>query len=388
MKTFTRNAGRRGSRATSAAAYRAGERIRDARTGTAYDHRHRNDVLHKEIVLPRELAARGPQMDWARDRARLWNAAEHAETHRNARVAREFTIALPHELDGPARVRLAQTYAHTLAERYRNAVDLVIHAPRGDARNFHAHLLTTTRELTPDGLGRKAALELSGTERHRRGLVRWADERSWLREHWAEVTNQALREAGLQLQISHLPSPTRDLTRPPRLPLAAYHMEREGRRSFLAERIRARHAAQLQRAQTLGAERSGTYDAPGLTWLQRAHAHAQAAWHSLRDAMQFPRQLEAERMRAADPGRGVEAIGDAAPHSPVPTPPEPDRSASQHRMDDLQLEARRAWLEYRQRSASQAAAIAIPGQQRNHEHQLGVEPELPGPPGNDYDLGL
>jgi hypothetical protein len=53
MKTFSRAAGHRGSRSTSAAAYRAGERIRDLRTGATYDHRGRHDVLHTEIMLPR-----------------------------------------------------------------------------------------------------------------------------------------------------------------------------------------------------------------------------------------------------------------------------------------------------------------------------------------------
>ena len=34
------------------AAYRAGERIRDERTGRVYDHTHRRDIEYKEILLP------------------------------------------------------------------------------------------------------------------------------------------------------------------------------------------------------------------------------------------------------------------------------------------------------------------------------------------------
>jgi len=49
LKTFGRSTG---SSAVSAAAYRAGERIRDERTGRTYDHSDRQDVLHKEIMLP------------------------------------------------------------------------------------------------------------------------------------------------------------------------------------------------------------------------------------------------------------------------------------------------------------------------------------------------
>ena len=39
-------------RATAAAAYRSGERLRDERTGDLFNHKRRRDVLHAEILLP------------------------------------------------------------------------------------------------------------------------------------------------------------------------------------------------------------------------------------------------------------------------------------------------------------------------------------------------
>jgi len=204
VKSFSRNAGKHGSRATSAAAYRSGERIRDERTGAVYDHTKRGDVLHKEILLPEKFDAAGETLDWARDRSSLWNAAEHAEARSNARVAREYTVALPHELDQRRQIDLARTFARELAERYGCAVDMAVHAPRHDPRNFHAHLLSTTREVTPDGLGEKTAIELSGTERTRRGLAGAADEFRNIRERWATLTNSALRDAHVSARVSHL----------------------------------------------------------------------------------------------------------------------------------------------------------------------------------------
>src|ERR1700675_5117996 len=99
MKTFGRSSG---SNAASAIAYRAGEAIRDERTGKTYDHSDRQDVMHKEIVLPKQFA--DEEMAWARDRASLWNAAESAETRKNARGAREYLVALPVELSPPQRL--------------------------------------------------------------------------------------------------------------------------------------------------------------------------------------------------------------------------------------------------------------------------------------------
>src|SRR5271168_1648472 len=125
MKTFGRSDG---ASAPSAAAYRSGERIRDERTGRTYDHTDRQDVLHKEILLPARFA--GADMSWATDRSTLWNAAEVAEKRKDARVAREYMIALPVELTHSQRVDVARGFAQELAERYGFAVDAVVHAPR------------------------------------------------------------------------------------------------------------------------------------------------------------------------------------------------------------------------------------------------------------------
>ena len=121
VKVFSRG---KGSRVTRAAAYRAGERIRDELTSEVYNYSGREDVLHKEIVLASELAGR-TDTSWARERAALWNAAEHG-TRRNARLARE---TLPPELGQAQRTELARSFARQLADRYRCAIDLAVHAP-------------------------------------------------------------------------------------------------------------------------------------------------------------------------------------------------------------------------------------------------------------------
>src|SRR3981081_3717661 len=97
----------KGASVTRAAAYRAGERIRDERTSEVYDHANREDVASKEIVLPSELADRA-DMSWARDRSTLWNAAEHAGRRRNSRLARELLVLLPPELTPAQRTHLVR----------------------------------------------------------------------------------------------------------------------------------------------------------------------------------------------------------------------------------------------------------------------------------------
>lgn len=189
-----------GSRVTAAAAYRAGERIRDGRTSEVYDHADRNDVAYKEVVLPTDLASRD-DMAWAQDRSVLWNAAEHAGQQRNSRLAREWFVLLPMELTAPQRVQLVRTFARELANKYRCAIDVCIHLPRpgADSRNHHAHMLMTTRVVTPDGLGGRTTLELNGSERRQLQILRSTkDEYLAIRERWAQVTNEAFRQAGLR----------------------------------------------------------------------------------------------------------------------------------------------------------------------------------------------
>jgi MobA/MobL family len=286
MKSFGRARGKSGSRATSAAAYRAGERIRDERSGALYDHRGRRDVMHKEIILPSRLAPAGRELDWARDRASLWNAAEHAERRKNARVAREFTLGLPHELSPRQRTAVARRFAQELSDRYRSAIDLVIHAPRGDPRNFHAHLLATTREIDAAGLGSKTTLEMSGKARYVRGLPRWTEEVVRIRERWAGLANEALKAARVEARIEYRPFVARAGTplSTPRLPIAAYHMERRGERSFVAERIRERHRARLvaaERDRTVQPSEAARQAAHKWLAYRRARAAATAAVDTL-----------------------------------------------------------------------------------------------------------
>jgi hypothetical protein len=240
----------KGARATRSAAYRAGETIRDERSGQSYNFSDRGDVLYKEIVLPSQLTDMA-DMGWARDRSTLWNAAEHAGRQRNSRVAREVLVMLPAELTPSQRTNLVRTFARDLADKYRNAVDVAIHPPRAgsDERNHHAHLLTTTREVTANGLGPRTMFELNGEERQARGLGPHRNEYFSVRERWAQVTNEALHEAGLAARIDHRSYRDQGIDREPMptIPRKVYYAERKsGKSTRIGDDIRARHRERVE----------------------------------------------------------------------------------------------------------------------------------------------
>src|SRR3546814_16091252 len=99
------------------------------------DYTREQGVEHSELMLPTDAP------EWAADRERLWNAAELAETRKNATVAREYEIALPVELSADERRELALGIERDIRERQGVAVDVSSPAPgrEGDPRKNPAH---------------------------------------------------------------------------------------------------------------------------------------------------------------------------------------------------------------------------------------------------------
>jgi ATP-dependent exoDNAse (exonuclease V) alpha subunit len=215
----------------------------------------------------------------------LWNAAELVESRKNAAVAREYLVSLPHELTHEQRLVLVQKFSQDLADRHGLAVDFAIHAPRpyNDPRNFHAHLLTTTREVLPAGFGAKTDVGLSHPQRRQRGLGSSLKEVYAVRERWAAFTNEALREANLELRVDHRSYEAQGIDREPKpsIPRAAWHRERQGQKSEIAERLRAAYRERVKaRLERAVARVSGIGNAGKLEDVRRL---ARQSWLQLRD---------------------------------------------------------------------------------------------------------
>lgn len=214
----------KGQTATRSASYRAGEKIQCERTGLIHDYRRKTGVMHKEIITPNGINAPS--------REQLWNMAEKSEKRKDSCVAREYEVALPHELNEQQRTALAQDFCKHLAKNYGVAVDLCIHRPTdkevkkgADPRNHHAHILTTTRIITNDGLGAKADIEKAGRNRK--------DDLQNVRKAWADYANEHLKKAGLNIEIDHRSHMERGLEIAPtiKMGVSATAMERKGIRT-------------------------------------------------------------------------------------------------------------------------------------------------------------
>lgn len=225
-----------GRSAVAAAAYRAGERLTDERLEMPFDYRARGGVEHSEIMLP-EGAPEG-----FADRATLWNAAEGAERRADAQVAREVQVSLPHELSFEQRQELVREFVKTAFVDKGMIADVAMHTPDpdGDQRNYHAHIMLTTRQIEGEGFGSKAREWNSHSQ-----LREW-------REQWAEVQNQHLARAlGPDApKVSHKSLEDQGLDREATVHLGptASAIERKGERSERGEINRDVKASNAERA--------------------------------------------------------------------------------------------------------------------------------------------
>jgi Ti-type conjugative transfer relaxase TraA len=238
VKIISRSAGRS---VVAAAAYRAAENIGDDRLGVVWDFTSKQGVLHSEIMMPDGAP------EWVQDRAELWNAAERAEDKstrwQTAATGRDIILALPYELSHEQRLNAVREFAGALIERYGVAIDFAIHAPdrHGDQRNYHAHLLMTTRRIGPDGFGIKTR-ELDDYTRGPREIEA-------IRKTWERIGNRALRQAGIDERIDCRSFADQGLDREATVHLGpvASGMERKGEETDLGDRNRAAQSRNAER---------------------------------------------------------------------------------------------------------------------------------------------
>jgi hypothetical protein len=264
----------KGRSATAASAYRAAERVRDARTGEVHDYTRKHGVEHTEILAP----VHAP--DWARDRSSLWNAVEDVERRRDAQVAREVRVALPSELTTAQNADLVRAFVQEQFVDRGMIADIALHAPgrEGDQRNHHAHIMLTTREIGPEGFGAKNrdwnAKEL---------LVDW-------RSSWAEHVNDTLERCHVHERVDHR---TLEAQREEALE-RAYAAERNGD-------ARA-HVAEMSRAVELDRPPLPDVGARGWSMMRRGIATPAAdRWQEIRQIGIQVREIAQEfRSRAAE----------------------------------------------------------------------------------------
>ena len=226
----------KGHSAVAAAAYRSRSSLQDERTGEIHDYsRKADEALFVGIYAPKDAP------DWTRDRAQLWNHVEAFEKRRDAQLAREFEIALPHELTLEQNRYALQDWVRDNFTRKGLIADVAIHAPGqgGDQRNTHAHIMVVTRKL--DGSEFAAAKERTADMAERKA------ELENLRTSWERIGNRHLERHGHAPTLDRRTLLAQGVDRPPTVHLGkdATALERQGVETELGEHNRTIEALQV-----------------------------------------------------------------------------------------------------------------------------------------------
>lgn len=279
-KVVSRGAGRS---AAAAAAYLSCSRIYNDYDGIQHDYTRKQGLVWQQVFLPPQASP-----EW-QDREKLWNAVEAAEKAKDSRLAREFVVALPIELNQEQQISLIEKFVQEQFVADGMCADVAIHDT--DGHNPHAHILLTVRPLDEQGqwqyktekeylcvrngeergftaaeflkaqkegwekqypykVGRKkvymasSAAEAQGlvrADKHPKSsrygrqnpiTLRWSSEAQLLqwRESWAAAANLALEQAGHEERIDHRSNAARGIDEIPTIHegVAARAMERKG----------------------------------------------------------------------------------------------------------------------------------------------------------------
>lgn len=171
---------------THAAAYRRAQQL--GNDGAVFDYRRKIGVAWTGILAP----AFTPKA--LLDAQILWNTVERIENRKNARLAREMVIALPHQVDLETHVAMLRAFVTANLVNRDMVADIAIHRPPvehgGDPRNWHAHVLLTDRPMTPTGFAKKKDRTWNAKE----NILAW-------RKAWADTHNATMEALGLPHRI-------------------------------------------------------------------------------------------------------------------------------------------------------------------------------------------
>ena len=141
-KVVSRGTGRS---AVAASAYLSCSKILNDYDGVQHDYTRKKGLVWQEVFLP-EFAP----SEW-KERSVLWNAVEENEKTKDSRLAREFVVALPIELNETQWEKLLSDFISGTFVDDGMCADVAIHDPYPPGHNPHAHIMLTVRPLDEKG---------------------------------------------------------------------------------------------------------------------------------------------------------------------------------------------------------------------------------------------
>lgn len=235
----TKPISRKHKSSVAVSAYINAEKYTDERTNRTFDYSNKKGVLDSQCYAFDENNNRIELKN-----TDLWNASEQAEAKNkrqdSARTAREYIVAIPHELmekDKKEGVKCIVNFCDKLAKKYNVAVEFALHDQDYNQdgvgnKNYHFHLITTTRAVSFDSennivFGKKTAFEMSDSDLKKINMPRTKDQLIDIRKLWADVANKYLEKHNFDERIDHRTLKEQGLNRKAKIRLSMADSEKE-----------------------------------------------------------------------------------------------------------------------------------------------------------------
>jgi Ti-type conjugative transfer relaxase TraA len=138
-----------GGSACCKGAYNARTKVKDEKTNVTYNFSHKGDNVYHTVLLPQHVNKKFSSV------SEFMNLVEAFEKRKDSQLLKDIVLALPDDKELSLQDRINIT--HLLIEKRGwvkegLGVQVDIHKPHDREKNWHAHLLVTTRRFTEDGL--------------------------------------------------------------------------------------------------------------------------------------------------------------------------------------------------------------------------------------------
>lgn len=188
-----------GSNACCKGAYNARTKVQDQQTNVVYNFSRHGDGVFHEIFLPLHANEKFYKV------SEFMNLVERSEKRKDSQLLKDIVLALPDdkELNLDDRIEITK---RLIAKRgwikEGLGVQVDIHQPHDGEKNWHAHLLVTTRRFKSDGLslGPKATdLNPEFKKAGNRSYV--VPEAEQIHEELRDIINDYFKELGLENRV-------------------------------------------------------------------------------------------------------------------------------------------------------------------------------------------
>ncbi|SPR02438.1 conjugal transfer protein TraA [Orientia tsutsugamushi] len=197
------------------AAYNARTIVKNKQTGIRYNFSRKKDNVYHTVLIPDYV-----NQDFKNIQT-LMNEVERTETRENSKLLKDIVIALPDEKELNLEHRIELTHRIVDAmEWVQNGlgVQIDIHKPQIGDKNWHVHILVTTRRFKENGeeLGDKA-VDLEAKFITVKGQWRIIKDSKMIHEIAKEETNAYFAELGLPYRVDEISEVPGKHIGPPRI---------------------------------------------------------------------------------------------------------------------------------------------------------------------------